>query len=83
VIFIFIYFYLQVASYTKGLWTGRCVRLYAGKDISRVKVSQEVGNGRQVIREGEKVGVGHRVFEAKWSELGQENEWETVTEKSE
>ena len=29
------------------------------------KVSQEVGNGRQFIRESEKVGVGDRVFEAK------------------
>ena len=42
-----------------------------GKDIGRVEVSQEVGNGRrQVIKEDEKVGVGDRVFEAKWSELG-------------
>ena len=39
-------------------------------DISRVEVSQKVGKGWQVIREGEKVGVQDIVFEAKWSELG-------------
>ena len=49
-----------------------------GKDIGRVGVSQVVGNGWHVIREDEKVGVGDRVFEAKWSELGAENKWETA-----
>jgi len=70
----------------RGLWTWRYGRLYAGKDISGFKVSQGVGNGRQVIREGErarrwKSGIDClRRSGASWR---QKNKWETVIGKSE
>ena len=38
------------------------------RERTLVKVSQEVRNGPQVIRKGEKVGVRDRGFEVKWSQ---------------
>ena len=79
------YLFILLTSHQlrRGLWTRRYGRLDPGKDISGSKVSQEVGNGRQVSERARRWESGIECLRRSGASWGQENKWETVAGKSE